>query len=715
MRKHPLRAGVRRERVEPKAPRRTGASHGGLAAKAATAILGKAKPKGGRRGAGRPGGAPGGRAPHNGRILRSVALAGVWAVILLLGTVAWFAWDLPEVESAAALDRKPSVTLLAADDSFLTSFGDIYGAPVEVADLPPFLPRAVVAIEDRRFYEHFGVDLEGLARAFFVNLSAGEVRQGGSTLTQQLAKNLFLTPERTLGRKIREVLLALWLEYKFSKDEILSLYLNRVYFGAGTYGVDAAARRYFGKPATEVTLWESALLAGLLRAPSRLAPTHNPDRAAERARLVLALMVDTGAIDQKTAEAAARNKVPKPPEGGAGVGARYFADWVLDQVQAHIGYIDRDLIVTTTLDARLQEAAYATVQAALASDRPGLPEQGALVAMTPTGAVRAMVGGRDYSESQFNRATQALRQPGSAFKLFVYLAALESGLYPDDRFLDAPITIGNWTPENFSGRYYGEVTMREAVARSLNTVAVRVAEKVGPQRVAAAAQRLGVVSSLRPDLSIALGTSEVTLLELTGAYGALASGGQGLWPHGILEVRDRQGEILYRRSGSGAPQVIEPGIVADMHDLLGAVLEWGTGKGAKLARPAAGKTGTSQDHRDAWFVGYTADLVTGVWVGNDDNSPMQNISGSGIPAQVWRDFMTKAHADLKAKPLPAMGAPRTPQAEAPVAQAPAEPRSSRGRSERSYLPRSWFSSSSGSSSPAESSPHIRDMFEKMGQ
>jgi penicillin-binding protein 1A len=640
-------------------------------------------------------------------------MAAVWCVILLLGVVAWFAWDLPDIEKAAALDRKPSITLLSANGGYLTSFGEIYGTPVTVSELPPHLPLAVLATEDRRYYDHGGIDILGLIRAVFVNVASGELRQGGSTITQQLAKNLFLTPERTLSRKIREVMLALWLEHRFTKNEILALYLNRVYFGAGAYGVDAAARRYFGKPATQVTVWESALLAGLLRAPSRLAPTNNPDLAGQRARLVLDLMVETGAIDRAAADAAGRNKVPAPPEGGSGIGGRYFADWILDQVQAHVGQIDRDLAVTTTLDPRLQDAANTIVQAGLASTKPGMPEQAALVAMTPNGAIRAMIGGKDYAQSQFNRATQAQRQPGSAFKLFVYLAALESGMTPDDRVNDSPVSIGVWSPDNFNDRYYGEVTLREAVARSLNSVAVRTTERVGAARVGSVAQRLGINSQLRPDLSLALGTSEVNLLELTGAFAALANAGNGVWPYGITEIRDRSGAVLYKRSAAAGTPVVEPGIVADMNDLLGAVLEWGTGRAASLGgRPAAGKTGTSQDHRDAWLVGYTADLVAGVWVGNDDNSPMKNVTGGSIPAKLWRDFMVKAHAGLPAKPLPPSNAARPPRDSAPsrpVAQAPA-PR------ERSIIPRSWFGGSEPQrSGRADPVAQERQLFEKMGQ
>ena len=566
----------------------------------------------------------------------------VWGFVAMLAVAAWFAYDLPDIETATALERRPSVTLLDASGRFLSSYGDIYGMPVRIAELPPYLPQAVVAIEDRRFYDHIGLDLLGLGRAAAVNLASGGIRQGGSTITQQLAKNLFLTPERSASRKIKEALLALWLERRFSKDEILELYLNRVYFGAGAYGVDAAARRYFGKPASEVTLWEAATLAGLLRAPSRLAPTRSPTAAAERAGLVLAAMAEVGFIAPEAAREARRSEIAVTPAGPGD--ARYFIDWVLEQVEGYVGFVDRDLLVRTTMDSRLQRLAMSEVNGAFAEAGSGGPTQAALVAMTPDGAVRAMVGGRSYGGSQFNRATQALRQPGSAFKLFVYLAALEQGMTPSERFEDAPIRIGTWAPENYNGRYFGEVTMREAMARSLNSVAVRAAQRVGPEKIVEVARRLGISSDLRPDLSLALGTSEVTPLELTGAYAVVANGGNLVRPHGVLEIRDREGTVLYSREPNGGERVLDRDILGQVDDLLKAVIVWGTGQAAQLSREAGGKTGTTQDYRDAWFVGYSGALVTGIWVGNDDGTPMKEVTGGKLPARLWREFMQEALA-----------------------------------------------------------------------
>jgi penicillin-binding protein 1A len=584
----------------------------------------------------------------------------IWAAVALAGLVAYYAAGLPDVSGLDAMTRRPSVTVLAADGATLATFGGLYGEPVGVADLPPYLPQAVLATEDRRFYRHFGIDPLGLARAAVANVRAGRIVQGGSTITQQLAKNLFLSPERTLKRKIQETLLAFWLERKFTKDQILSIYLNRVYLGAGAYGVDAAAREYFDKPASRVSLYEAALLAGLLKAPSRYAPTEAADLARGRARLVLASMVEAGYITEAQAKQARANPARFAP-GRGGEGGRYFADWVVDQLSDFVGQVDRDLVVATTLDPKLQRIAEAEVEAMLAG--PGEAAgvgQAALVVLSAQGPVRAMVGGRDYAASQFNRATQALRQPGSAFKLFVYLAALERGLGPEERMADAPLTVAGWSPRNYDGKYLGRMSLERALALSRNTVAVRVAERVGRERVVALARRLGITTRLEARPSLALGAAQVTLIELTAAYAALANDGVGVWAHGIAEVRDRGGQVLYRRRGSGPGRLIAPDHVAAMNGMLAQVIADGTGKAAALDRPAAGKTGTSQDFRDAWFVGFTADLVAGVWLGNDDETPMKRVTGGRLPAKLWRAVMAEAHEGRPARPLP--GAPEGPKA-----------------------------------------------------
>ena len=603
------------------------------------------------RGRKRKGGPSGARRSLLRRLFSGMAVAFVWGLVALIAALAYFSYTLPDVERMAEIGRRPGIFLNDVDGNPVLATGDLYGDAVDAARLPAYVPRAVIAIEDRRFYEHGGIDPIGLARALWVNIVQGGVRQGGSTITQQLAKNVFLTPERSIERKIREALLAFWLEWRYDKNHIISLYLNRTYFGSGAYGIDAAARRFFSKPADEVTLWEAAVLAGLLKAPSRLSPVANPRGAADRGRLVLKAMADAGFISAGVAAEAAASTLRTATEPD---GRGYFADWVLAQVGRRLGMVDRDLRIATTFDPGLQRLAAETVAAALAGRTN--PSQVALVAMSPDGAVRAMVGGRDYGASQFNRATQALRQPGSAFKLFVYLAALERGLVPDDIVTDARVDVGGWSPGNFDGRFRGSVTMRDAFAQSLNAAAVRLADRAGRARVADAARRLGITSGLAPDLTIALGSSGVRLIELTGAYATFANGGAGVIPYGVERI-----EGVFERSGTGAGEAVAPGAVASMNDLLAAVVAEGTGKAARLAdRPAAGKTGTSQSFRDALFVGFTGNLVAGVWVGNDDGAPMDEVTGGGLPARIWRDFMAAAHEDAPARAIPGIGARSTP-------------------------------------------------------
>jgi penicillin-binding protein 1A len=606
-----------------------------------------------------------------GRAAKTAILLLLWTVIFGGGVLGYFALTLPHTGDLTKAERRPSVTILAADGSLLTTFGDLFGQALSLREMSPYLPKAVIATEDRRFYSHFGIDPIGLLRASVANLEAGRVVQGGSTITQQLARNLFLTPERSLARKIRETLLALWLEHRFTKDQLLEIYLNRVYLGAGTYGVDAAAHRYFGKSARHTTLYESAAIAGLLKAPTRLNPTRDRDKAAARTAQVLANMVEVGFIRESDAAAALREEtsfaaVTRP-------GSRYFADWIAEQLADFAGAEDRDLTVTTTLDVRLQAEAEAAIAETLARDGPkAAVSQGALVAMTPDGAVRAMVGGRDYNESQFNRTTQAQRQPGSAFKPFVYLAGLEAGLRPSEEFVDAPIRIGNWQPHDFTGHYQGEMTMAEGLAQSVNTISVQVAQRAGIRNVVAVAHRLGISSELMPEMSLALGTDEVNLLELVSAYAPFANGGVGVWAYGISEIRDNPGKVIFHRTGSGAGQVMSPEFAAVMNEMLSGVISHGTGRTAALPRPAAGKTGTTQDYRDAWFIGYTADLVAGVWLGNDDNSPTNKVTGGSLPAQTWRRFMLAATRTMPVRPLPSV-----PQAAAPMVVA-APPRSGGG-------------------------------------
>ena len=579
------------------------------------------------------------------REIRVALIALIWLTLLATGFIAYVAHDLPDSDSLTGPKSAPAITLLARDGSTLARFGTHWGEFVAVHEISPLLTQAVVAIEDRRFYEHGGMDAMGILRALWRNMTSGRLREGGSTITQQLAKIAFLTPAKSLERKIQELFLAFRLEREFSKDEILTLYLNRVYLGAGSYGVDAAATRYFGKSARHVNLAEAAVLAGLLKAPSRLSPARDLAAAQRRAALVLDSMVAAGFI--AAADAARAKSTPaslikqKKPSGAA----RYFNDWVREQVPAYAGRKAPALTVHTTLDLAMQRAAEEAVTRGLKDASNRAVGQGALVALAPDGAVLAMVGGRDYGKSQFNRASQALRQPGSAFKTIVYLAGMEAGLTPDDVFEDAPIEIAGWAPRNYNGTYQGPVSLRDAFAASINSVAVRVGQKAGINSVANLAHRLGIQSDLPRDASLSLGSGDLSLIELTAAYAPLVGTGRLAIPHGIREVRNRGGKILYTRSGSGAGRVIEPQIATAMRELLAAVITGGTGRGAALPPelgPAYGKTGTSQNFRDAWFVGFAGDMVVGVWLGNDDGKPMRGVTGGSAAAAIWRDFMTHA-------------------------------------------------------------------------
>jgi len=600
-------------------------------------------------------------------------VCGVWGVIALGAAFAYYASQLPPIDQLAIPKRPPDIQILGVDGSVLADRGDTGGAAVRLGDLPPYLPKAFVAIEDRRFYYHFGVDPVGILRAVVRDVGGGGATQGGSTLTQQLAKNLFLTQERTLARKFQEAILAVWLERKYSKDQILELYMNRVYFGSGAYGVEAAARKYFGHDAKDVTLSEAALLAGLMKSPTRLAPNHNLKGANERAAQVITAMVDQGYVTQAMAKVALGNPAQVANTRGAG-SVNYAADYVMDALDDTVGAIDEDIVVTTTLDPRLQASAERALSGEL--DAKGTKynvDQGALVALDPDGGVKAMVGGRNYADSQFNRAISAKRQPGSSFKPFVYLAALEKGVRPDDTREDAPITVKGWSPENYSHEYFGPVTLTQALALSLNTVAVRLGQEVGPKTVVKVAHRLGILSDLEPNASIALGTSEVAPIEMVSAYAAFANGGIGVKPYVIMSVRTANGRSLYRRHPYNYGRVIEPRYVAMMNAMMLETLLTGTAKKADLPGwQAAGKTGTSQDFRDAWFVGYTSHLVAGVWLGNDDGSPTKKVSGGNLPVEVWSRFMKEAHAGVPATGLP-LGDWRGVDDPAPVASAkPAE-------------------------------------------
>jgi penicillin-binding protein 1A len=582
------------------------------------------------------------------------AVLGLWGAIATVGIIVWVGAHLPAIQSLQIPKRPPTIQIVGADGVVLATRGEMAGANVSLKDLPPYLPKAFIAIEDRRFYSHYGVDPLGIARAAMANVLHRGVSQGGSTLTQQLAKNLFLTQERTMARKLQEVELALWLERKHSKAEILELYLNRVYFGSGAYGIEAAAQKYFGKSAKNVTIAEAAMLAGLVKSPSRLAPNRNSEGAEKRTQIVLAAMSDAKFITDaqaKTASAAPSSTV-KP--SGAGT-VNYVADWIGEVLDDLVGQIDQNIVVETSIDPKLQSIAEASVIDELAAKSVKFNvSQGALVAMTPDGSVRAMVGGRNYAESQYNRAVTAKRQPGSAFKPFVYLTAIEGGLTPETIRQDAPLNVQGWKPENYTHEYFGAVTLTQALAMSLNTVAVRLGLEVGAKNVVRTAHRLGISSKLDANASIALGTSEVTLTELVGAYVPFANGGQGITPHVVNRIRTVEGDrVLYERPADQLGQVIDLRSVAMMNTMMQETLLSGTARKADIPGwSAAGKTGTSQDFRDAWFIGYTANLVTGVWFGNDDNSPTKKATGGGLPAEVWTRFMRAAHQGVPVATLP---------------------------------------------------------------
>ena len=580
------------------------------------------------------------------RIAKWSLIFVLWLVVLGAGFVGYYGHDLPDTEHLTGPETPLAITVLAADGSEVATVGEMWGELIPAEEMAPVLPQAVLAIEDRRFFTHGGIDAFGVIRAAWQNAVEGRVVAGGSTISQQVAKLVFLSPERSVKRKIQEAMLAFWLEREFSKEEILTIYLNRAYFGAGAYGVDAAARRYFGRSARNLDVAQAAMIAGLLKAPSRYSPANDLKLARKRACVVVDAMVDADFLTVAEGKAAKARVETLSVAPRSGPPAGYFVDWVREQVPGYVGRDHGALRVFTSLDPARQRAAQAALTETLATQGKSRKiGQGALVALDENGAVRAMVGGRDYGKSVFNRATQARRQPGSAFKTVVYLAGIEAGLAPDDTIEDAPITVAGWSPRNYDGEYRGPVTVREGFARSINTVAVRVGLRAGVKRIHAAARRLGIESTLPADASIALGSGEVTLLELTSAYVALANGGARALPHGIVEIRNRAGDVLYRRAGSGAGRAADGAAVAAMRDLLRAAVAQGTGRAARLPEglgPAYGKTGTSQKFRDAWFVGWAEGLAAGVWLGNDNGSAMDEVTGGGYPAEIWRRFMVEA-------------------------------------------------------------------------
>ena len=586
------------------------------------------------------------KSPSKLRLLfRALFVIGIWSAILLSAVVLYYAHDLPGVDDIADVPRKSSIKILGHDNSVIGNYGGVKGNPIQSEQLPEHVLNALVATEDRRFFKHSGIDALGIARAMWRNLNAGRFVQGGSTITQQLAKNMFLTADKTIERKIKEAMLSTWLEQKLTKEEILSAYLNRVYFGAGAYGIDAAARTYFNKAAYSLTLEEGALLVGLLKAPSRYSPFSNPDLAIKRTKTVLHAMNDAGYLSNAQIRKLSSGPLPiRIINGKTSSPDKYFIDWVVNNIGSFVGATGRDIIVKTTLDAELQtNATFKTKQMFDTYGKTHDVTQAAFLAMTPDGAIRAMVGGKDYNTSRFNRATQAYRQPGSAFKPFVYLAGILQGYGPRHKIEDAPIRTGSYKPKNFADRYYGTVSVETALAKSLNTATIRLMEQTGIGSVIRVAKKAGLTSTLRRDMSLALGSSEVSLLELTSAYAVFANGGYAVYPFAITQITDKEGYILFQRDPLMSEQVFPRRTISKLDKMLTTTVREGTGKRAQIPnRHVRGKTGTSQDSRDAWFMGYTDNLVAGVWMGNDNNRPMKDVTGGNLPAELWGTIVQTA-------------------------------------------------------------------------
>lgn len=573
-----------------------------------------------------------------------------WYPVLLLtllvgGYVAYCFATLPDIEEAVQRTRQPSTTITAENGNEIQSFGSVYSTIIMPDHLPKYVTEAIVATEDRRFYQHFGFDIISFTRAMITNLIHRRYVQGGSTITQQVAKNLFLTSQKNMKRKVQELLLAFWLEHKFSKKQILALYMNRVYLGNGTYGIESAANKYFQKAAEDLNLHEAAILAGMLKAPSRYNPIASLERANGRARVVLQNMADNALISQEQVETA-MHMMLGPEVSDKVSGGKYFADWIYNDVNNILGERSEDVYVHTTLNQDIQEQVERILEETLVQNRAKHVTQGAVVVLDKSGAVLAMAGGADYRKSQFNRAVSALRQPGSAFKPFIYLTALQKGFSADDKLDDFPLSIGSWKPENIDKKYYGKVTLSTALIKSLNLATVSLSEQCGRRDVIANAKKMGITTPLTNDPSLALGTSEVRVIDLAAAYASLANGGYAVWPYGILEIFSRDGYQRYMREGDADKRILNGKDVAELNKILEKVINSGTGKRAALPFYAAGKTGTSQDFRDAWFAGFTGKAVCVVWLGNDDNSPMKGVTGGTLPAEMWKKIMLAVHKSL---------------------------------------------------------------------
>lgn len=556
-------------------------------------------------------------------------------VITFAGWLLYCVLTLPDIDQAVARTRQPSTTITAENGNEVKTFGSVYSEVIRLNELPSYVPDAIISTEDRRFYAHFGFDIVAFTRAMLTNIFMGRYAQGGSTITQQVAKNLFLTSQKNIKRKTQELLLAFWLEHKFSKEQILTLYLNRVYLGAGTYGIEAASQKYFQKSSRDMNLLEAAIIAGMLKAPSRYNPIASAERAKARAKVVLQNMVNNDALTERQMKYALTLPVGEDKSYKV-QGADYFADWVYREVNDYIGERGNDIYVYTTLDQKIQENAEKILREAVLAAKNRNVSEGAVVVLNKSGEVKAMVGGIDYRKSQFNRAVTALRQPGSAFKPFVYLTALQNGWKREDRIDDVPLSIGKWKPENYDKKYYGSVTLDEALMKSLNLATVNLSESLSRKDIIRTAKKMGISTPVENTPSLALGTFEVKVIDMAAAYSAIANGGYATWPHAIKEVYTRDGYQLYQREADTENRILDAGAVKDLTKMLEKVISQGTGRRAKIPGFSAGKTGTTQDYRDAWFVGFTDEYVIAVWVGNDDNSPMKGVTGGTLPAEIWR-------------------------------------------------------------------------------
>lgn len=552
---------------------------------------------------------------------------------------------LPNIEDMASLTRQPTTQILDDDSNEIATYGAVYAKIVYPEELPKHLVNAIISTEDRRFYEHFGFDIISFSRAMLANIKAMAYVQGGSTISQQVAKNLFLTSQKSIKRKIQELLLAFWLENKFSKEQILTLYLNRVYLGTGVYGVEAAANKYFEKNAEDINLLESAILAGMLKAPSRYNPIASTSNALSRAKVVLQNMEKNNSITTKEKTNATKMKIGHQKTENRPKG-RYFADWIYQDVNAYIGERNQDVTVYTTLNAKLQAFAEKTLVEAIATNKAKNISQGAIVVMDKDGAVKAMVGGVNYEKSQFNRATQALRQAGSTFKPIVYMTALEEGFEIEDKLQDMPITIKNWSPKNYNKKYAGKVTLDYALINSLNLATIDLAQKFSGSKIISNAYKMGISTKLKDTPALPLGVAEVKMMDMITAYSVFANKGTPITPFGIKEVISKEGEDVFALKIQEKNRIFDKKNVSKMNNMLERVIIEGTGKKAKQDFFVAGKTGTTQDYKDAWFIGYSDDYIAAVWLGNDDNSPMKKISGGKLPAQIWQKIINFAHNEI---------------------------------------------------------------------